>query len=62
MSRLFYPDGRVLEVAPRITYLIWLAAPGTALRVAGDPPTLKLRRADNRPVMPWEYRAGASHR
>ena len=52
MSRLFYPDGRVLEVAPRIAYLIWLAGPGTALRVEDD----------NRPVQPWEYRAGASHR
>ena len=52
MSRLFYPDGRVSEVAPQIAYLIWLAGPGTALRVAGD----------NRPVQPWEYRSGASHR
>ena len=50
MSRLFYPDGRVLEVAPHIAYLIWLACRGTAIRVAGD----------NRPVMPWEYYAGAT--
>ena len=52
MSRLFYPDGRVLEVATNIAYLIWLADPGTALRVAGD----------NRPVQPWEYQAEANHR
>ena len=49
MSRIFYPDGRVLEYPPEFAYLIWLAASGTALRVAGD----------DRPVMPWEYFAGA---
>ena len=50
MSRIFYPDGRVVEYTPHIAYLIWLAGPGTAIRVAGD----------NRPVMPWEYYAGAT--
>lgn len=51
MSRIFYPDGRVVEYPPRIAYLIWLAGPGTAIRVAGD----------NRPVMPWEYYCGGTH-
>ena len=48
MSRIFYRDGRVLEWPPEIAYLIWLAGPGTAIRVSGD----------NRPVMPWEYCTG----
>jgi len=63
MSRIFYPDGRachsvvpqgrsrVVEYPPQIAYLIWLAEPGTAIRVAGD----------DRPVMPWEYYAGATY-
>ena len=51
MSRIFYPDGRVVEYPPQMAYLIWLAGPGTALRVAGD----------KRPVMPWEYRVGGTH-
>ena len=34
-----------MEYPPTLAYLLWLAAPGTALRVFGD----------NRPVMPWEY-------
>lgn len=45
LSRLYRSDGRVMEYPPTLAYLLWLAAPGTALRVAGD----------NRPVMPWEY-------
>ena len=45
MSRIYRSDGRVEEWPPQIAYLIWLAAAGTALRVAGD----------KRPVMPWEY-------
>ena len=40
----------LVEYTPHIAYLIWLAGPGTAIRVAGD----------NRPVMPWEYYAGAT--
>ena len=50
MSRIFYPDGRVVEYPARIAYLIWLVGRGTASRVAGD----------DRPVMPWEYYTGAS--
>ena len=50
MSRIFYPDGRVWEFPAEIAYIIWLAGPGTAIRVVGD----------NRPVMPWEYYAGAT--
>ena len=49
MSRIYYRDGRVWEWPPETAYLIWLAGPGTALRVAGD----------CRPVMPWEFHAGA---
>jgi hypothetical protein len=45
MSRIFGRDGRVDEYPPPLAYLIWLAAPGTAIRVAGD----------ERPVMPWDY-------
>ena len=45
MSRIFRRDGRVEEHPPDIAYLIWLAVPGTAIRVARD----------ERPVMPWEY-------
>ncbi len=45
MSRIFYPDGRVSEYPSHLAYLIWLAGPGTAIRVADD----------NRPVMSWEY-------
>ena len=45
MSRLYRRDGRVEEYPPELAYRIWLAAAGTALRVAGD----------HRPVMPWEY-------
>lgn len=51
MSRIFYADGRVAEYPAPIAYLIWLAGPGTAIRVAGD----------DRPVMPWEYYCGATH-
>ena len=50
-SRIFYPDGRVAEFAAEIAYLIWLAGPGTAIRVSGD----------NRPVMGWEYYTGVWH-
>ena len=50
MSRIFYRDGRVMEYEPQLAYLIWLAGSGTAIRVAGD----------TRPVMPWEYCAGAT--
>ena len=50
MSRIFYADGRVVEYPHDIAYLIWLAGPGTAIRVASD----------NRPVMPWEYYAGGA--
>jgi len=50
MNRIFFGDGRVEEYAPDLAYLIWLAVPGTALRVAGD----------NRPVMPWEYNSGGT--
>jgi hypothetical protein len=45
VSRIYRHDGRVEEYPPQLAYLIWLAAAGTALRVAGD----------HRPVMPWEY-------
>ena len=45
MSRIYYRDGRVWEWPAEIAYVIWLAGPGTTIRVAGD----------NRPVMPWEY-------
>lgn len=45
MSRIYYRDGRVMEYPPELAFLIWLAAGGTAIRVAGD----------SRPVMPWEY-------
>ena len=44
-SRIFYQDGRVLEWDSDVAYLIWMAGPGTAIRVAGD----------NRPVYRWEY-------
>jgi hypothetical protein len=50
MSRIFYSDGCVVEYEPELAYLIWLAGPGTAIRVAGD----------ERPVMPWEYDAGVT--
>ena len=49
MSRIFRRDGRVDEYPPPLAYLVWLAAPGTAIRVAGD----------ERRVMPWEYGAQA---
>ena len=45
LSRIYRCDGRVTEYPPELAYLIWLAAPGTAIRVAGD----------DRPVMPWDY-------
>ena len=45
LSRIYRWDGSVTEYPSELAYLIWLAAPGTAIRVAGD----------NRPVMPWEY-------
>ena len=48
MSRIYYRDGCVWEWPPKIAYLIWLAGPGTAIRVGGD----------DRPVMPWEYSVG----
>jgi hypothetical protein len=51
MSRIYYPDGRVVEYPPQIAYQIWLARPGTAIRVEGD----------ERPVMTWEYYEGATH-
>ena len=44
-SRLFFEDGRVWELDSKLAYALWLAGPGTALRVAGD----------KRPVYPWEY-------
>ena len=47
MSRIFRRYGRVDEYPPPLAYSIWLAVPGTAIRVAGD----------ERQVMPWEYSA-----
>jgi hypothetical protein len=45
VSRIFYRDGRVMEFPHDSAYVIWLAGPGTVIRVMNDP----------RPVMPWEY-------
>jgi hypothetical protein len=44
-SRLFFADGRVWLMDSESAYVIWLAGPGTALRVEGD----------RRPVQAWEY-------
>ena len=51
MSRIFYPDGRVVWYPAQTAYRIWLAGPGTAIRTEGD----------NRPVMRWEYCGGGRH-
>lgn len=48
-SRLFHRgDSRIpiaTECTPALAYALWLAGPGTAIRVFGD----------NRPVQPWEF-------
>lgn len=61
MSRIFFRDGRVEEYPTDLAYLIWLNVPGTAIRVAGDPPAQTNRQAIEWHMMPWEYNSGDGH-
>lgn len=44
-STIHYRDGRQVQYPPAIAYAIWLATPGTVLRVFGD----------TRPVYKWQF-------
>jgi hypothetical protein len=44
-SKLYFRNGTMAEYEPRIAYLIWLATPGSTIRVAGD----------DTPVYSWEW-------
>jgi len=44
-STLYYRDGRKEELEPKLAYSLWLATPGTVLRMHGD----------TRSVMQWEF-------